>query len=64
MLIRRYNSLTFSYPVVEKDGLAALVEVLSNSWNSKEMFNMKTLFPSYFLLNEDFLSGLEYSLSK
>ena len=45
--ICRYESLTFSYPIVEKDGLVALVDLLSSAWNCK-----------------DFLSGLEYSLSK
>lgn len=62
--ICRYESLTFSYPIVEKDGLVALVDLLSNAWNCKEVLNIRTLFPSFFNLNRDFLSGLEYSLSK
>lgn len=64
VLICRYESLTFSYPIVEKDGLVALVDLLSNAWNCGEPLNIKTLFPSFFNLNQDFLSGLEYSLSK
>ena len=44
----RYESLTFSYPIVEKDGLAALVDLLSNAWNGDKSSNMKMLFPSFF----------------
>lgn len=64
VFICRYESLTFSYPIVEKDGLAALVDLLSNAWNGDKSSNMKMLFPSFFHLNRDFLSGLEYSMSK
>lgn len=64
VFICRYESLTFSYPIVEKDGLVALVDLLSNAWNCKDVSNIKTLLPSFFNLNQDFLSGLEYSLSK
>ena len=63
-LIYRYESLTFSYPQIEKEGISALVNLLSDALTQSKPFDAENLFPSFFKLDSAFLDGLKYCLTK
>ena len=61
LLIDRFESMTFSYPLVSQTGVEALQNELMALVTRK---SGDILFPDYFVISPEFLNGLEYLIRK
>ena len=61
---RRFEAMTYSYPQVREAGVLELHRELLRVFCSGVTTTKMVSFPSYFYIDEDFLSGLEYLVAE